>query len=285
MAVDNHRYRARLPEPAAGQQDERRKRRRLFVWIAAGGLMVVALCAVGIALLYKPEKPPVNLGVVAATQYITEYRIDRETLTGSVPMALGQRLMAEPFEIEANITLSSDDLPALGLPVKRLVLGFDAKYDLRDLGAKLRLLGMEYASAYLIGDKVVLSVPAGTYSTPLGLPVETDLSQSMGLEQRAESFAPFLTEDETFYARLVDMAAQSVPDECTSVYTDSAYSPLDDANAEMTVVDTVLDEAEIQAVTANMGKLLQEDPALRQQAEAMFLKASDFYGFRRGQFE
>jgi len=275
---DNHRYAAaRLPEPESSGLVGT-KRRRLFIWIAAAGLMAAALCAVGIALLRELVKPPVNLGVVAATQYVTEYRIDRGTLTGGAPKTLGQRLMTEPFEIEADITLSSDDLPTLGLPVKHLILGLDAKYDLKDLGAKLRVLGLEYAGAYLIGDEVVLSVPDGVYGTTLGLPVETDLSQSMGLEQRAMSFVPFLMKDEAFYTRLADMAAQSVPENCTRVYADSAYSPMDKADAEMTVVETTLDEAGIQAVIAKMDTLLQGDPQLRGQAETMLLKAADFYG-------
>lgn len=275
---DNHRYMRRLPESGDHTADERSRRKRLFAWIAAGGLLVVALCAVGIALLYEPEKRPVNLGVAAAWQYITEYRTDREALAGAVQKNLGKRLLEEPLEIEADVTVSADDLSALGLPVNRLILGLDAKYDLKDLGVKLRVLGLEYARAYLIGDEVVLSMLGDTVSAPLGLPVEEDLEQSMGLEERALGFAPLLTGDEAFYEQLVEAAAQSVPDEYTSIGTASVYSPLDGAETEMTVIETALDEAALQTVAQNMDAQLQENEDWRRQADDMLQKSARYYG-------
>lgn len=268
----NHRYERELPvEPGRSQK------RRLFAWIAAGALLIVALGAVAVALLRTPDKPPptVNLGVAAAKQYITEYCAYREELAGPVAVALGERLMTQPFEIEADITLSSDDLPdVLGLPLTRLLLGVDLKYDMRDLGAKLRVLGMEWLSAYLIGDEVVLRVPSGAYSTPLDVPEETGLSQSMGLGARAMSFAPFLTQDEDFYGRIADMAAQSVPEEVTVV--EEASGP--QASDGEKVIRTVLDKTAMQSALADMDDLLEEDAALRDKVEEIFARTAGFYG-------
>lgn len=270
MMQRNHRYEGQLPEEPGKSQ-----RRRLFVWIAAGALLVIALGAVAVALLRTPGKRPpiVNLGVVAAKRYLTEYHTDREKLADPAAMALGERLMKEPFEIEADITLSSDDLPAeLGLPLTRLILGVDIKYDMRDLGAKLRVLGMEYFSAYLIEDEVVVRVPSGAYGMPLDVPESTDLSQSMGLEQRAMSFAPLMTEDEDFYGRIADMAAQVVPEDATVIEEVSDTQ----ASGEK-VIQTALDEAAMQSVLAGMGELLEEDAALRARAEEIFARTAAYY--------
>lgn len=269
-----------LPKPVMQEKDDKSQpKRRIYVWAAAGGLLVVALCAVGIALLREPPKPPVNLGVVAAKQYITEYKIEREALAGTIQRELGKRLMTEPFEIEADINLSADNLQqVVGVPVSKLILGLDAKYDLNDLGVKLRLLGMEYASAYLIGDDLVLSVMGKAYSMPTGLPAK-ELEQSMGLGERLQRFTPFLTEDRTFYVRLADIAAQSVPEEYTTVYESNVFSPMEKADAKMTVIETTLDETALQEVAANMDMLLQQDAALREQAEEMLLEAAAFYGY------
>jgi len=269
----NHRYERQLPvEPGKSQ------RRRLFVWIAAGALLAVALGAVAVALLRTPEKQPppvVNLGVVAAKQYLTEYHADREKLADPAAVALSERLMKEPFEIEADITLSSDDLPAeLGLPLTRLLLGMDIKYDMRDLGAKLRVLGMEYFSAYLIEDEVVVRVPSGAYSMPLDVPEGEDLSQSMGLGPRAMSFAPLMTADEDFYGRIADMAAQLVPAEATVVEEVSGTQ----ASGGEKVIQTALDEAAMQSVLAGMGEMLEEDAALRARAEEIFARTAAYYG-------
>ncbi len=267
-------------------QDKRLRKRRLYTWIAAGGIMAVALCIVGIALLREPPKlpetpkPPVNLGVTAAQQYITEYKLDREALMSAPQKELGERLLAEAFEIEADVTLSADNLAeTLGLPVSRLVLGVDAKYDLEDIGMKLRLMGMEYASAYLIGDEAVLSVMGDAYSTPLSLPAQ-GLDESMGLGERLGRFAPLLLSDSALALRLIDTAAQSVPEAYTRVYDDDAFSPLDGADAGMTVIETTLDEAALQAVAVNMDALLREDAALRAQTEEMLLNAAAAYGFK-----
>lgn len=269
----------RLIGAAVQDTEDKRRKRRIYMWVVAGGVLVVALCAVGIALLREPPKPPVNLGVVAAEQYISEYKMEREALMSVPQKELGERLLSEPFEIEADVTASADNLAAtLGLPVSKLVLGLDAKYDLNDLGIKLRMMGMEYASAYLIGDDVVLSVMGNAYSTPLSLSAQ-GLEGSMGLSDRLNRFVPLLSKDLAFYTRLADIAAQSVPDEYTTVYDDDAFSPLDGADAGMTVIETTLDEAAIQVVLANMDARLQRDTALREQAEGILLDAAALYGF------
>ena len=261
------------------QDTEDGRRKRIYMWVAAGGLMAVALCAVGIALLREPSKPPVNLGVVAAEQYITEYRMEREALMSGPQKELGERLLSEPFEIEADITVSADNLAAtLGLPVSKLVLGLDAKYDLNDLGMKLRMMGMEYASAYLIGKDVMLSVMGNAYNTPRSLSAQ-GLEGSMGLGDRLSRFMPLLSKDMDFYMRLADFAAQSVPEEYTTVYDSDAFSPLDGADAGMTVIETTLDKEAIQAVAANMDARFQQDATLRKQAEGMLLGAAAIYGF------
>ena len=269
----------RLHETVAQDTEEGRRRKRIYMWVAAGGLMAVAQCAVGIALLREPSKPPVNFGAVAAEQYITEYRMEREALMSAPQKELGERLLSEPFEIEADITVSTDNLAAtLGLPVGKLVLGLDAKYDLNDLGMKVRMMGMEYASAYLIGEDVMLSVMGKAYSTPRSLSAQ-GLEGSMGLGDRLIRFMPLLTKDMDFYIRLADIAAQSVPDEYTTVYDSDAFSPLDGADAGMTVIETTLAKEAIQAVAANMDARLQRDATLREQAEEMLLDAAAFYGF------
>ena len=269
----------RLLGAAVQDMENRRRKRRIYMWVAAGGLMAVALCAVGIALLLKPQKPPVNLGVVAAEQYIAEYEMEREALMSAPQKELEERLLTEPFEIEADITVSADNLAEmLGLPVGKLVLGLDAKYDLNDLGMKLRMMGMEYASAYLIGEDVVLSVMGKAYSTPRSLSAQ-GLEGSMGLGDRLNRFMPLLSKDMDFYIRLADIAAQSVPDEYTTVYDSDTFSPLDGADAGMTVIETTLDKEAIQAVAANMNARLQQDATLREQAEEMLLDAAAFYGF------
>ena len=272
MRQGNHRYERALPEELG-----KSRRRRLFVWITAGALLVIALGAVAVALLRTPEKqqpPPemINLGVAAAKQYLTEYHADREKLADPAAVALGERLMKEPFEIEANITLSSDDLPAeLGLPLTRLLLGADIKYDMRDLGAKLRVLGMEWLSAYLIDDEVVVRVPSGAYSMPLDVPESADVSQSMGLGERAMGFAPLVAGDEDFYGRIADLAAQAVPAEATVVEEVSG------TQAGEKVIRTVLDEAAMQSVLANMSAHLEKDEELLAKAEEIFAKTAAYY--------
>ena len=275
----------RLPGMVAQDTEYGRWQKRIYMWVTAGGLMAMALCAVGIALLHESPKPPVNLGVVAAEQYISEYKMEREALMSAPQKELGERLLTEPFEIEADITVSADNLAAtLGVPVTKLVLGLNAKYDLNDLGMKLRMMGMEYASAYLIGEDVVLSVMGNAYSTPLSLPAQ-GLEGRMGLGDRLNRFMPLLSKDVDFYMGLADIAAQSVPNEYTTVYDSDAFSPLDGADAGMTLIETTLDEAAIQAVAANLDERLQQDASLREQAEGLLLEAATFYGFEAGSLD
>jgi hypothetical protein len=267
-----------LPEPSKTEGVRHKAGMRLRpVWVAAGALMIAAAGMVTVALLRPPALPSGNPGVIAAQQFITEYKTDRITLVGGTAQELGERLMSDSFEIEADMTITSDALPEMGLPMERLVMGVDVKYDMNDLGMKVRLLGLEYASAHLIGNELVISTADGAYSLPLTETGTADLTQSMGMRERALNFLPVPAADEALSEQLFSVLAQSVPDEYTRVYTDSVYSPLDRADAEMTVIETTLDKEALKAVASNMDVLMQKDPALREKLGDLFHRFTSLY--------
>ena len=205
----------------------------------------------------KAAAPVVNLGVRSgkAMPHRIPYR-QGEAGGPRGAVALGERLMKEPFEIGADITLSSDDLPAeLGLPLTRLLLGVDIKYDMR--------FGRETARA---GDGVLQRV--SDWDESLCACAFRRIQHAAG---RAGRYGPFTEHgawvagdelcaaddrDEVFTGVLLTWRRRLCRQMPPSLRSYPGAGRRRKSHPE-------LDEAAMQSVLAGMGELLKEDAALR----------------------
>ena len=167
--------------PPTGQP----KKSRAWIWIAAVAVVVV-VCVVLAVVVFGggggSGDITGNAGVVSAYQFFAQQQEKQESMMGPVQKEIGKRLMEEPFEIASELEVASDSFADLGLPVSSITVDLDAKYDLKDLGVKVKAMGMEVLGAYVIEDDVVLDVMGQATSMPIDLPVETDLGKQMRLK-------------------------------------------------------------------------------------------------------
>jgi hypothetical protein len=251
-------------------------------------LLVCALTVVGIVIFsQKPEQPEQsegNEGVLSLYDFFREYARNRETQSGGPLGTLTQRLMKEPFEISAQMTLESEGLKSLGVPLTSVPADLQIKYDLRNLGLKVGVIGMDIYSAYVTNNQAIMK-SAGGEPAVIELPVEGDVTGDMPLGERINAFVPLLPQNAETLAQLFDTLAQSVPEDCTEMQLGRAYSPLDDKEISVTLINTTMDEKELAQAADAFAQSLEQDEALYGQAKelvAAFSAVSGNHGMTLG---
>lgn len=242
-------------------------------------LLVGLLTVTGVLAFRGGSALKGNAGVAAACEYFKAYSEQSDKVTGSIQKQVNSRLGEEPFEIESSFDVSSDQLEQSGIPLSKVIIDIDAKYDLKDLGIKLKAMGIEFASAYVIGDEFVLKVGKEAGSEKIGLPVKADLDSPMTLPERFYAFLPFLAEEKRgLYMRVLETFAQSVPDDYTDTYTLDIYSPVAKKELETLVTKTELDAKALSEVFSNFSDRLQKDDALREEIQDCLDEFTGWFG-------
>ncbi len=242
-------------------------------------LLVCALTVVGIVIF--GSKPPMqnegNHGVLSLYDFFREYAKNRELQSGEPIGTLTQRLMKEPFEINAQMTLESEGLKSLGIPLTSVPAELDVKYDLRDLGIKANVVGMDIFKAFVTDNRLVIE-QAGREPSVAELPARADVSGDMPLGDRIRAFVPSLPEDAAMLERLFGALAQSVPKECTELQLGRAYSPIDGKDVNVTLINTTLDAEKLAQAAGTFAEKLKQDNALYEQMKELVAAASATFG-------
>lgn len=239
-------------------------------------LLVCALTVVGIVIFngsLSPVQSEGNEGVLSLYDFFREYAKNREVQSRGPAGTLAQRLMKEPFEINAQMTLESEGLKSQGIPLTSVPAELDVKYDLRDLGVKANVIGMDIFKALVTGDRVVTE-QAGGEPSEAELPANGDVSGDMPLGDRIHAFVPSLPEDAAMLEQLFDALAQSVPEECTELQLGRAYSPVDNEDVNVTLINTTLDEKELAQAAFAFAESLKQDEALYEQTQELTIAVS-----------
>lgn len=244
-------------------------------------LLVCALTVVGIVILSSQPEAPVqnegNQGVLSLYDFFREYARGRDLQTGGPLGTLVQRLMKEPFEISAQMTVESEGLKSLGIPLTSVPADLNMKYDLRDLGVKADVIGMDIFKALMTDNRLVIE-QAGREPAVTELPVQGDISGDMPLADRIHAFVPSLPEDAATLKQLFDALAQSVPEECTELQLGRAYSPLDDEDVNVTLINTTLNEEQLALAAGAFAETLKQDDALYAQTQELIAAGLELLG-------
>lgn len=244
-------------------------------------LLVCALTVTGIAVFNgggkgKPqEEYKGNEGVLSLSDFFKTCadNIDFET-AGSVH-SLTRRLMNEPFEVSATMTVETQARKALGLPLTSLPADVQIKYDLRDAGIKVSTVGLDLLKAYVAGNEAAAVFMNGEKMVT-ELPVGDDLSGDMTLENRVCALAPLPSEH--LIDRLLEVLAGSVPEACTEQQLGRAYSPKDKEDVNVTLVSTVMDGDALSTAAAAFSERLQSDKALYSETQQMIESNAALFG-------
>ncbi len=256
-----------------------RPRRRWLIISLIAILLAGLLTVTGVLAFRGGSALKGNAGVVAACEYFKAYSEQSDKVMGSVQKQVNSGLGKEPFEIESSFDVSSDQFEQSGIPLRKVIIDIDAKYDLKDLGIKLEAMGVELANAYVIGDEFVLKVGKEAGSEKIGLPVKADLDSPMTLLERFYAFLPFLAEEKRgHYMRVLETFAQSVPDDYTDTYSKDIYSPVAKKELETLVTKTELDAKALSEVFSNFSDRLQKDDALRAEIQEYLDEFTDWFG-------
>lgn len=251
-------------------------------WVApALVLLVLALTAVGIAVfngagkMPAEEEPKGNEGVLALSDFFrtNANRLDFEA-AGSIHK-LARRLMNEPFEISAKMTVESEALQSLGIPLKSLPADIGIKYDLRDAGVKVSAVGLCLFDAYLTEDELTASVMGGDEAVTQW-PAQADLSGDMTLLNRIGAFIPMASDD--FISKLLSVLAQSVPEGCSEQRLGRAFSPKDKQNVNVTLISTECNAEALSKAAAAFADAISKDEALYTQAAQLTAAAASAAG-------
>ena len=242
-------------------------------WMGAALILLIcALTVTGIAMLNSVgKKPPkeaeinVNEGVLSLSDFFKTYEDKIDFETGTVH-SLTKRLMSEPFEVSAQMTVESKALKSLGIPLTSLPATLDIKYDLRDTGVKLSAVGLDIFKAYLT-DNEVTAVSLDGEKTVSELPAGDDLAGDMTLENRIFAFVPLPSEH--LIDELMDVLAGSIPESCTEQQLGRAYSPKDHEDVNVTLINTELDAQALSNAATAFAERLKNDEALYQEAERL----------------
>ncbi|MGE5494676.1 MAG: hypothetical protein ACM3S4_05190 [Burkholderiales bacterium] len=262
---------------------------KLWLWITLTVLFVCGVTATVAAMLgvigasggrdeNKNGGLKGNAGVVAAYEFFVEQQEARESQTGRIAKEIGKRLQEEPFEIVSELNVDMDGLDLPGIPLSRASIGFDAKYDMKDLGVKVSALGMEVAAAYVIDNNVVVDVMGEAGSKAIdGVDLE-ELKGSMSLKDRLHALLPFLPKNDGLAMGLLEALAASVPDKYTKTEKRDVYSPRDDKTVSMDAVTTELDAAALKEVLSNLKQYIENDKKLSRNIQQMFDTFTGFMG-------
>lgn len=240
-------------------------------------LLVLALTVAGIAALSGGKTQPDvevtrNEGVLSLYDFFRQYARGRELAPDGPVRSLAERLLGQPFEIGAQVTVRSEGLKALGIPLSSVPVEARVKYDLQDLGVKASVLGLELLGATLSGDELTAVWMNGGQAT-VRLSAGDGVSGDMTLESRAAAFVPPLP-DERFF----DMLAQCVPGQSTELWLGRAYSPKDETDVNVTLIDTALQGEALRSAAAACAQRLKQDDALEEQARQIVSAAAFVFG-------
>ncbi len=244
-------------------------------------LLVCALTAVGIAVFNGAGKAPTteeskgNEGVLALSDFLTTNasRLDFEA-AGSLH-SLARRLMNEPFEISAKMTVESEALQALGIPLKSLPADLAVKYDLRDAGVKVSAVGISLFEACLTKDELI-TVSSGAEPMRTELAAADDMSADLTLKNRIDAFIQYPSE--AFIDKLLGILAGSVPMDCSERQLGRAFSPKDMQDVNVTLINTELDAEALSKAAAAFSNAMQQDEALYEQAAKLTASAASAAG-------
>lgn len=244
-------------------------------WMGAAlVLLVLALTAAGVAALSGGKaQPDIEVkrseGVLSLYDFFRQYAKGRELAPNGPLRSLTERLLEQPFEISARVTVRSEALGALGIPLAGVPVEARVKYDLQELGVKASALGLELLGAVLSGDELTAVWMNGEQAS-VQLGAGGGVSGDMTLKSRAEAFVPPLP-DERFF----DMLAQCVPGQSTELRLGRVYSPKDETDVNVTLVDTTLQGEALRSAAASCAQRLKQDDALDEQARR-FVSAAAF---------
>ncbi len=252
----------------------------------AGAALVLLICAltvVGIAVFngsgkaQPPQESKGSEGVLALGDFFSTYedRIDFQT-AGTV-RDLTRRLMNEPFEVSAQMTIESEALKSFGIPLTSVPAQMDIKYDLRDAGVKVSAAGLSLFEAYL-AENEASAVWIGAEPAAAELSAAEDVSGDMTLENRIGAFMPLPPEG--LLDRLLAVLAQSVPVDCTEQQLGRAYSPKDNKDVNVTLVCTALDDKTLSAVASAFAEQLKKDEALYGEARQFTAQVAALCGVK-----
>jgi hypothetical protein len=244
-------------------------------------LLVCALTVVGIVIFSGRPDPPVqiegNEGVLSLYDFFREYARNKELQSGGPIGTLTDRLMKEPFEISAQMTVESEGLQSFGIPLTSVPAEFNIKYDLRDLGVKANVIGMDIFKAYVTDDQLIIE-QGGAEPSVAELPVSSDVSGDMPLGERIRAFAPYLSENAASLEQLFGLLAQSVPEECTEMQLGRAYSPVDGGDVNVTLINTAMDEKALAQAADAFAEKIKGDEALYEQTQDIVTAVSAAFG-------
>ncbi len=252
-------------------------------WMGAAlVLLVCALTAVGIAVFNgggraAQPQPEINcnVGVLALGDFFKAYEDHIDFQTAGTVRGLTRRLMHEPFEVSAQMTVESEALATFGIPLKRVPAQLEIKYDLRDAGVKVSTVGLSLFEACLSGNEAAAEI-MGAEPVVADLPAGNDMSGDMTLENRIGALVPLAPGD--LPDKLLDMLARSVPEECTQMQLGRAYSPKDKQDVNVTLIHTALDDKALSASASAFAELLKNDETLYAKAQRLTLQWASLCG-------
>ncbi len=247
-------------------------------------LLVCALTAVGIAVFNgggrtAQPQPEIkrNEGVLALGDFFKAYEDHIDFQTAGTVRSLTRRLMHEPFEVSAQMTVESEALSTFGIPLKRVPAQLGIKYDLRDAGVKVSTVGLSLFEAYLTENEAG-AVWIGAEPLVTELPAGNDVSGDMTLENRIGALVPLAPGD--LPDKLLDMLARSVPEECTQMQLGRAYSPKDKKDVNVTLIHTALDDKALSTAASAFAELLKNDETLYAKAHRLTLQLASLCGVK-----
>ena len=243
-------------------------------WMGAGlVLLVCALTALGIAVFNGAGKAPPSVqeskrseGVLALRDFFRAYNDHIEFQAAGTVRGLTRRLMNEPFEVSAQVTIETDALAALGVPLKRVPAQMDIKYDLRTAGVKVSAVGLSLFEAYM-KENEASAVWLGAEPVVTELPAGNDMSGDMTLEDRIGMLVPLAPAE--LLDKLLEELAQSVPEACTEQQLARAYSPKDKQDVNVTLIHTVLEDDALSTAASALSAQLKKDETLYAQLQQL----------------
>lgn len=267
------------PYPYGPNSNEGKKKSKTWLWILIAAVIVCASAVVVMDVLgvFGTKKMPGNAGVWALVDFSDQQAQMQEEMIGPAQKEIGDRLMQEPFEVDSQLSFSSDAFQQAGIPFNKISLDAKAKYDLKDVGIKLTMLGMVDVGAYLIEDDFVMDVMGEAASVPIDLPIKEDLGDSMSLKDRIKAFLPFLPEDDKLLRDVLTQLALSVPDEYTKEETVDVYSPMEDDEIEVKAITTKMDKDELRDVIDTFVEGLDENDKLKDDLQDFIDEITRFF--------
>lgn len=244
-----------------------KKKSMWWIWLIVAGVIVIA----GVALLLFSdigaslfgEQRPGNQAAWKAYDYFNSMEDNLNMIKGEIHTEFSNRIDTEPFEAKGEFELKSDLMKEIGYGIESFKSDFAAKYDLKDLGVQLDLMGLLGADIYLIEDQWVINVMGEAYAMEVEANDDVDLQEDMTLKDRMEAFNSVSTANiKELLERIMGELAPAIPNELTETETADVYSPLEDDEVEMKAYTTTLDQDDFQQLIVTFGENLEQNEDL-----------------------